>query len=58
MPTIELPALYTDTIAAIVMVSWPRLVNRDLGPDEIGVPLTFDHWEIGISELGVESELH
>ena len=25
---------------------------------EPGVPLTFDHWELGVSELGVESELH
>ena len=25
---------------------------------EPGVPLSYDHWELGISELGVESELH
>jgi phage tail-like protein len=25
---------------------------------EPGVPISYDHWELGISELGVESELH
>jgi len=25
---------------------------------EPGIPPTFDHWELGVSELGVESELH
>lgn len=39
MPTIELPALYADTIAAVVAVSRPLLVNRDPGPDETGVLL-------------------
>lgn len=39
MPTFELPALYADTIAAIVAVSRPLLVNRDPGPDESDVPL-------------------
>ena len=39
MPTLELPALYADTVAAVVAVSRPLLVNRDPGPGETGVPL-------------------
>ncbi len=39
MPIIELPALYADTIAAVVAVSRPLLVNRDPGPNETGVLL-------------------
>jgi phage tail-like protein len=39
MPAIELPALYAHTVAAIVAVSRPLLVNRDPGPDETGVLL-------------------
>jgi len=39
MPTLELPALYTDTVASIVAVSRPLLANRDPGPGEIGVLL-------------------
>ena len=39
MPTLELPALYADTIAAVVAVSRPLLANRDPGPDETGVLL-------------------
>ena len=39
MPAIELPALYADTVAAIVAVSRPLLINRDPGPDETGVLL-------------------
>ncbi|PID37658.1 MAG: phage tail protein [Proteobacteria bacterium] len=39
MPTLELPALYADTVASIVAVFRPLLANRDPGPGEIGVVL-------------------
>ena len=39
MPTLELPALYADTVVSIVAVTRPLLVNRDPGPDETGVLL-------------------
>lgn len=39
MPTLELPGLYVDTVAAQVAVGHPTLINRDPGPGETGVPL-------------------
>ena len=39
MPILELPGLYVDTVAAIVALPRPALVNRDPGPDETGVPI-------------------
>lgn len=48
MPTLELPALYADVIAAQPAPARPLLVNRDPGPGEIGVPL---EWFIALEIL-------
>ena len=48
MPLFELPALYADTVAAIVTVERLLLVNRDPGPAEAGVPLD---WPIALEVL-------
>ena len=48
MPLFELPALYADTVAAIVTVERLLLVNRDPGPAETGVPLD---WPIALEVL-------
>ena len=39
MPTVELPTLSVDAVAAIVATERPLLTNRDPGPDEANVPL-------------------
>lgn len=39
MASIELPALYVDSVVALQAVTRPMLVNRDPGPNEIGVPI-------------------
>ena len=48
MPTLELPGLYADNVAAIVAVDRPLLVNRDPGPGETGVPL---EWPIALEVI-------
>jgi len=39
MPSVELPRLHIDNVAAIVAVERPLLANRDPGPGEIDVQL-------------------
>jgi phage tail-like protein len=39
MPTIELPALYVNSVIALTGIPRPSLINRDPGPDETEVPL-------------------
>ena len=39
MATLELPALRLEVVAAVVAETRPVLINRDPGPDEIGVPI-------------------
>jgi hypothetical protein len=48
VPTLELPALYADVIAAQTAPARPLLVNRDPGPGEMGVPL---EWFIALEIL-------
>ncbi|MCA9630907.1 MAG: phage tail protein [Myxococcales bacterium] len=48
MPTLELPALYADVIAAQTAPARPILINRDPGPGEMGVPL---EWFIALEIL-------
>ena len=39
MPSIELPALYINSVIALTGITRPSLINRDPGPDETEVPL-------------------
>ena len=39
MATLELPALRLEVVAAVVAEARPVLINRDPGPDELGVPI-------------------
>jgi len=48
VPTLELPALYADVIAAQTAPARPLLINRDPGPGEMGVPL---EWFIALEIL-------
>lgn len=48
MAAVELPGLYVDNVASIVAVERPLLVNRDPGPDEVGVPLD---WPVALEVL-------
>jgi phage tail-like protein len=48
MPTLELPGLYADVIAAQTAPARPMLFNRDPGPGETGVPL---EWSIALEIL-------
>ncbi len=48
MAVVELPGLYVDNVASIVAVERPLLVNRDPGPDEVGVPLD---WPVALEVL-------
>lgn len=48
MPTLELPGLYADVIAAQTAPARPMLLNRDPGPGETGVPL---EWFIALEIL-------
>jgi len=53
MAIFELPALYADTVAAIVTAPRLLLVNRDPGPAETGVPLD---WPVAIEVLDTGSD--
>lgn len=50
MATIELPALYVDNVVALQAATRPMLVNRDPGPNEIGVPV---HWPVALELIDV-----